>query len=161
MVSEANLAGLLFLKPILAFLVVFIIVYAILAKSKMLGEDKFVNLFVSFVLASVFVAASDVTQLVLSVMPWFVVLLVLMFFVLVLSGFIGKEKDIAGKGLGWFFVIALFVIFLIAGYYNYEQDARVLNFTGWLFSSSIFGTLILLGVAALVGWAITKDIKKD
>ena len=161
MVMEANLTGLVFLKPILAFLVVFVIMYAILAKSKMLGEDKFVNLFVSFVLASVFVAAADVTQLVLSIMPWFVVLVVLMFFVLVLAGFIGKEKDIAGKGLGWFFIIALIVMVLVSGYYNYENDAKVLRFTGWLFSSSIFGTRVLIGVAALVGWTITKEKKKD
>jgi hypothetical protein len=154
--NEVNLAGLVFLKPIFSFLIIFIVMYALLAKSKLLGDDKFINLFISFIFSSIFVAATDVSDVVLQVIPWFSLLIVLLFFILIFASFIGKQDDIAGKGLGWFFIIVLIIMFLISGFFQFENDIKVIRFFNWALSSSIFATLIFIGIAGLVGWVITK-----
>ena len=66
-----DISGVTYFEPILAFLVVFVVLYAVLAKTKILGEDnKFVNIFASFLVATIFVAAAGVREYVLTITPW-------------------------------------------------------------------------------------------
>ena len=70
--------------PILSFLLIFAVVFALLAKYKLLGEEsKFLNLFVSFLIAAIFVSLTSARDYVLAITPWFVV------FVLMVKIFMG------------------------------------------------------------------------
>lgn len=167
-----------YFAPILAFLVVFAIMAAILNKTKMLGENLYVQIFVAFVIATVFITAGSVRQLVLNVIPWFAVLLIALFMILFLVGFMNKTDAIVGKGLGWVFVILLIIIFLVSGVkvfsssvgpylptasYEevYEQgDPQLVEFFSWLYSPRVTGFFLLIGVAALVTWVLVKNWKK-
>jgi len=167
----ADVSAITYFAPILAFLLVFVLMYAVLRRTEIVGESNFILLFTSFLIATVFVTAGSVRQVVLSVVPWFAVLLLALFFVLVLAGFIGKTEDIAGKGLGWVFVVGLILIFLVSAikifsstfspylpgpYFGAGGDPQTLFFLSWLYSPPIVGAILLLGVAAVVSWVLVR-----
>jgi hypothetical protein len=171
----ADVSSITYFAPILAFLIVFVIMYALLRKTQILGEERFTHLFIAFLIATVFVTAASVRQIVLNVVPWFAVLVIALFFILVLAGFIGKPEEIIGKRVGWIFVIVLILIFLISGikvfssslgsylpgpYYGAGGDQQILFFLDWLYSPRIVGAALLLGVAAVVSWVLVKSKKK-
>src|SRR3990172_9377480 len=93
--------------PILSFLLVFTVMFAVLAKYKILGESKFVNLFVSFLVATIFVGLTSARDYVAFVTPWFAVFVIAVFFLLVISGFAGKVPAGLTKGIGVIAVIGL------------------------------------------------------
>ena len=148
MVVEANLTPLIFLKPILAFLVVFLILAALLAKSKLFGSNLFVPIVVSFALATVFAATGSVRDLITDVIPWFAVVLIALFMVVFLVGMIGKGGDgILGKGLGWGFVIVMLLIFVFTGLRTFSNSPEVYASLGWLLSPNVIGTIVFAIVA--------------
>lgn len=168
-----DVSGIAYFAPILAFLVVFGIMVALLHKTKLLGDSLAVNIFLSFVIASIFITASSVRQLVLNVVPWFAVLLIALFLIMAIVGFIGNKDFVVGKGMGRFFVVLLIAIFVIAGvkvfsssfapylptatYDDVSQgDPALVGFFSWLYSPRVAGFFLLLGVAALVTWMLVR-----
>ena len=167
----ADVSAFVYFLPILAFLIVFAIMLAVLNKTKLLGENIYVQLFFSFVIATIFVTATSVRQLVLNVLPWFAVLIIALFLLMVLIGFIGKTDFTVGKGAGWVFVILLIIIFLVSGIKVFSGtigpyipgsptagtgDPTLTNFFGWLYSPQVAGAFLLIIVAALVSWVLVK-----
>ncbi|MEK6846806.1 MAG: hypothetical protein AABY16_01420 [Nanoarchaeota archaeon] len=167
----ADVSAFAYFLPILAFLIVFAIMLAVLHKTKLLGENIYVQLFFSFVIATIFVTATSVRQLVINVLPWFAVLLIALFLLMVLIGFMGKTDVMIGKCFGWIFVIFLIIIFLISGVKVFSGtigpyipgsttagtgDPTLTNFFEWLFSPRVGGAVLLIIVAALVSWVLVK-----
>lgn len=148
MVAEANLTALVFLKPILAFLVVFLILAALLVKSKLFGENLFVPIVVSFALATIFVASGSIKDLVVNVIPWFAVLLIALFMIIFLVGMLGKGGDgIIGKGLGWAFVVLMLLVFVFVGIKVFANTPEIYASLGWLLSPNVSGTIVFAVVA--------------
>ena len=153
-----------YFAPILAFFVVFLVVFAVLHKSEVLGKSKWVSLFASFVIASLFISAASARRYVETLAPWFGALLVSLFFLLVIIGlFGGKIGDF--KGLRIFFVIAALAIFLISGIVvfsdslgEYLPGASYVGtpLTNWLYSPAVVGAVLLLALTAVVSWVLVK-----
>lgn len=171
----ADVSAFVYFAPILAFLLVFAIMLALLHKLKLVGENIYVQLFMSFVIATIFITAGGVRQLVLSVIPWFAVLLIALFLIMILVNFMGKQEMVIGKGFAWVFVVLLIIIFLVAGIkvfsgtlgpylpwasVNDVQDAdpALVGFFGWLYSPPVTGFILLVIVAALVSWVLVKNM---
>ena len=170
----ADVSSFVYFAPILAFLAVFGIMVALLYKTKLLGDSLAVNIFIAFVIASIFITFSSIRQLVLNVIPWFAVLLIALFLIMALTGFIGKSAEgVVGKGMGWFFVVLLILIFVISGIKvfsyslgpylptaTYEEVERgepsMVQFFSWLYSPRVKGFFLLIGVAALVTWMLVR-----
>ncbi len=111
-----DISGLYFFMPVFSFLFVFVVVFAILAKTKILGDGR-ANIIVSFIMAIIFMNFSSLDLFVRTITPWFIVLLVCLFFVLVILGFsVGNDimKKIVTTRFGLVVVVVLIVIFLIA-----------------------------------------------
>jgi hypothetical protein len=109
-----DISGVFFFMPVFSFLFVFLITYAILAKTKILGEMNWINVFVSFILAIVFMSFSSIELYVRSIIPWFAVLFVIVFLILLVAGLATKDLDgIMTKQFAWVFVAIMVVIFLI------------------------------------------------
>jgi len=166
----ADVSAITYFAPILSFLMVFVLMFALLAKTKILGEEKFIQLFISFLIATIFITAASVRQLVLDVIPWFAVFVVALFCILALAGFIGKG-DLIGKGVGWVFIILVIALFVISGVkifsiaftpylpgpsYGTGGNSDILYFTDFIYSARFLGAALLLGVAALVSWVLVK-----
>ena len=155
-----DISGVSYFMPIIGFLFVFTIVYALLAKLKLLGENKFINLLVAFIVAIIFSAMSSAQEYVETVTPWFVVLMIALFFVLILVGFRGMDYEkFFTPGVMWVFIAVLIVIFLIAAIKVFPTVFGDLwdQVTDFVTNEArIAGAIILLIVAALAAWVITR-----
>lgn len=168
----ADLSAFAFLAPVWVFLAVFIVIYALLAKTQILGDEKWLNLFISFVIATIFISAGSVQQYVSTIIPWLAVLIISLFFILLLVGFIGKDATWMHKSIGAVVVILAIVIFVISGVkvfytslapylpgsYSYgtgvNPEATV--FSNFFFSGPVFGAIILLILSGIVSWVLVK-----
>lgn len=109
-----EVSGFSYWLPALVFLLVFLVCYAVLAKLKLTGDNKMIHLIISFVIAIIFVTFTSTRELIIQSAPWFAVLLVLVFFVLMLAGFTTKSLDVIMKPwLAWVVVIIFVIGFLI------------------------------------------------
>ena len=168
MVADVSVIG--YFAPIAAFLVVAIVIFAVLAKSKILGDNKFVHIFIALAIASIFIAAAGARQYVLKVVPWLAVLIISLVFLILLLGMIGKVADFSG-GIGIAVVVVFAVIFLIAAFsvfsgtvvkylpgpsYGENANSSVITLTDWLYSERVIGALVLIVISALVAWVLVK-----
>lgn len=152
---ETIFSNALFTDIILPFLLVFTLIFAILDKSKMLGEGKRqINAIISLVIGLIFIAFPFARDIVVRLIPFLAVSVVILFVFMLIMGFIlaKKEGDMLNKGLK----IALGIIFGLA------VLVAVLWFTGgWdLIYSFVMerdlGQTILINlfILAIVGGAI-------
>ena len=150
-----NISGIEFFMPVFSFLFVFVVVFALLAKTKILGDSKFINSLISFIVAVVFMSFSSLELYVKTIMPWFVVLVVVVFCVLLIAGLSTKSwEKMMTPAFAWVVVGILIIIFLVAAIrvFNpvFHPDLGITSGGGF------FGSLILIVVGALVAWVLTK-----
>src|SRR5512138_3745491 len=96
MAATADISGIVYFLPLVSFLLVFVITYAVLVASKLV-EGWFLQVLVPFLIATVFVTAISARDYVLAVIPWFAILVVLLFLVLMFTGFLGKNAEAMQK----------------------------------------------------------------
>ena len=144
--------------PLLTFLVVFILVFAVLNRTKVI-ENAFMQLLIAFLLSTIFITAAGAREYVEAVTPWFAVLLVCLFFIMAIMGFIGKDVDFMKKGIGGAFIIILIIAFVISGILVFSTGLR--PYLGFFFSSPrLYSGILLLVIAGVVGWALMKIVGK-
>ena len=144
--------------PLLTFLVVFILVFAVLNRTKVI-ENAFMQLLIAFLLSTIFITAAGAREYVEAVTPWFAVLLVCLFFIMAIMGFIGKDVDFMKKGVGGAFVAILIIAFVISGILIFSTGLR--PYFGLFFSSPrLYSAILLLVIAGVVGWALMKSVGK-
>jgi len=153
--------GLNYITPVLVFLFVFVVMYAILAKIKILGENKFIHLLVSFIIAIIFVVFSSAREYVIQLTPWFAVALLLLFFVLVLIGFSTKKMDalmtptLAGVFITLLVIIAIVVFFKVLGYGFIDTIQEIQGF--FVDYPKIMGAILLIIFGGLAAWVVAKN----
>ncbi|MEK6890582.1 MAG: hypothetical protein AABX03_00425 [Nanoarchaeota archaeon] len=168
-----DVSGLSYFMSIFGFLFVFLVMYAILVKTNILGESPFINSFVSFVFAIIFVVFSPAVKYVQTIVPWVAILVICLFFVLVIVGFSQKDMSSFMKpGLAWVFIILLAIIFLVSAIVVFNPflkpylpgssgggDPFLLSIKNFAYSDKVLGAVLLLIIAALTSWFITKKAK--
>ncbi len=111
--AETIFSNPIFIDVILPFLLVFTLVFAILEKTKILGEGKRqINAIVSLVMGLLLISFPFARSIVVKLIPFLVVSLVILFVFMLIYGFISgkKEGDVLNTGLK----IALGIIFGLA-----------------------------------------------
>ena len=164
-----DVSGINFFMPVFSFLFVFLVVFALLIKTKILGGGKFISVLVSFIVSIIFMSFSSMELYIRTIIPWFVVLVVVVFLVLLIAMFTTKGWDkIMTPAFAWIVVIILVLIFLIAAIrvFNpvFHPDLGVTSGQGTsLFEQmrnyldgGVAGSILLLIVAAIVAWVITR-----
>ncbi len=156
-----DISGLSYFMPIFGFLFVFVIVYALLKKTELLGGSGFVNLLVSFIIAIIFATMSSAQEYVKTVTPWFAVLMIALFFVLIIVG-LSQQKisDVVGKEFALGFVAILILIFVIAAikvfpYVFGNAWSEITEFV--TLQSRIAGGIILLVIAGITAAVLSKS----
>jgi len=159
MVAEASVSFIGYFMPIFAFLLVFIVIYALLFKTKVLGDNSPVMIFVSFILASFFIVQASLVEFVKFTSAWFSVVVLVVFFLIALLGFLPGKEPFAflGKGnwFSWTILGVIVAVFVISSAYVFNWAVNWGMVQGW-FDTSWFGMILLLAVAALVSWKIKK-----
>jgi len=108
-----------FLLPVFIFILIFAIIFAILKKVEILGDSNSINTWVAFALAALFSAAPGVMDFIAVIAPWFVVLVVVAFSLLLVFMFMGikteKIEEIARDSTVYWTILILGIIIVVGG----------------------------------------------
>ena len=142
---------------ILPFLLIFVIVFALLEKSGVLGKDKRnANLLVALVIGFIFIGAQNLIGFTLTFIPLASVFLVVLLGIFLVFGFIDIEK---AKGVK----IALGIIFGIALIVAIAWSTGVLGIITSVLTADVIGGILIVvllgGAIALVLASKGKDNK--
>lgn len=105
--------------PIFSFLFVFIIVYAVLHHTRVLGENKIVQSALGLVVGLIFALYTDLTKLLFIMAPWFTVLFIFIIFLIAAYKIFGATDDNIRSviqhhsGIQW--TLAILAIIIIVG----------------------------------------------
>lgn len=147
-------------KFILPFLLVFFIVFAILEKTKLLGEEKKqLNALVAFVIGLIFVGAVFPKEVVGNLILFLSVAIVIVFVTLLIWGFVsgGGEVRIEGwvkKLVGVVTVIAVIIAVLWAVGLKIEFINQLFDFLFYQSWSSTFWTNVIFITVIAVALAV-------
>lgn len=153
---------------LMPFLLVFTIVYAILHKTKIMGEDKKnFNLMIALIMAFAVIiphvtnrgAQWDVVDIINKALPQVSLLIILILMVLVLVGIFGVGPMWEGsKVSGGIAVLAFIaVVYIFGSAADFWPTVRWLR---WLDDPNTQSLIVVVLVFALIVWFITKEPKK-
>jgi preprotein translocase subunit YajC len=155
---------------LLPFLLVFVIVFAVLQKSQVLGKDrKNFNVVVALVMAlgviiphvtGRYPPGKDVVEIINVALPNISIVLVAVIMLLIILGVFASELTFAGTTLSeWGGVFAIFVVVYVFG-----SAAEWWSLPAWanfLRDPETQTLLIVILVFAIIIWFITKEDDKD
>ncbi|MBM3200685.1 hypothetical protein FJZ53_07125 [Candidatus Woesearchaeota archaeon] len=173
MASPLDVGTLNHFVPVSVFLFVFVVFYAILLKTKILGENKGLIALASFVVAILFLMTRSASDFIQITMPWFVVLLVVAMCLMIIFMFLGVKPDtiasaITQEGNVWIILIILFVLLGLALTKVMgpsiaaitQGDTSEAGFMGTvgaiMFHPKILGAMFILLVSAYAVKAVSK-----
>ncbi len=145
------------------FLLVFFILFAVLEKTKLFGEDKKqLNALISFVIGLIFVSAFNPKLIVADLILFLTIAIVIVFIILLLWGFVngGKAEISSGvkKVAAVVIVIAVIIAVLVASNVDLGGIFDFLFKSGW---SSDFWTNAIFVVVIAVALALVLKKTKD
>ena len=147
-----------FFIGIFAFLLIFIVVYSLLKKTGVLGGNEPVMLIVSFLLAIFFVTEASLIEFVKVSSSWISVVLIVIFFIILLIGFLpGKEplKFLEKGWVAWVVIGVILAVFFFVSIYVFNW-AVSWNYIDNFLGNDWIGFVILLVVALIVGIALIR-----
>ena len=145
-----------FTEQVLPFLLVFTLIFAILEKTKILGEGKRqINAIVGFVVGLILIAFPYPRSIIVNLMPLLAIIAVVLLVFMILYGFASGEKEFKmPKKLtitfGILIAIVLIVALLIFTDYWGIIIGNVLG--GSDIASNIFFILVIVAAIAIVLW---------
>jgi len=152
---------------LLPFLLIFTIMFAILQKTKILGEDKKnFNVIIALVIALTVVIPhvtgsyppdGDIVSIMNSALPNISIVVVAIVMLLILIGILGGEASWMGGSLsGWIAIIALLIVLFIFGKAAnwYESWPRWL---WWLEDPDTQALVVIILIFGIIIWWVTKE----
>lgn len=154
----------------LPFLLIFVVIFALMAKARILGEDKKkYNLIVALVIAMLVVIPhvldyypenGDVVQIMNDSLPQVSLIAVAIVMLLILIGLFGGEAKWMGSSMsGWIAIIAFIVILIIfggsAGWW--EDPSWFYDF----FGAETVAIIVMILVFAIIVWWVTRGEGKE
>lgn len=162
-----------FFMPVFGFFFVYVVMVAILTKTKILGDGVFVNHFVSFVFAIIFITFAPGVDFVATILPWFVILVIALFLVLILVGFSQDKMDkFMQPWLAWVFIVLLMIVFLVSAIVVFnpvlgpylpgsgvDGEGFLFDIRDFVYGEQFLGGLLLLAVAVAASYLIARGKK--
>jgi len=156
--AETIFSNPIFIDIILPFLLVFTLVFAVLDKTKLLGEGKKqINAIMGMVIGLILVGFPFSREIIVQLIPFLAVSLIILFVFMLLYGFVSgkKEGDVLNKGLkvalGAIVGLAVIVAVLwITGAWDFIVEKFVRGeYSGKIFVNLLF-IVIIVGAIAIV-----------
>jgi len=145
------------------FLLIFFIVFAILEKTKLLGEGKQLNSVVAGVIGLIFLSVVQPRLIVENMILFLTVAIVIVFVVLLLWGFVSGEKGLkfedAPKPLKWVIGIAIVIAVIVAVFWATGISTGTFDFLFKQSWSNTFWTNFIF--VAVVVAALAVVLKKS
>lgn len=149
--------SILFREVLIPFLLVFVLVFAVLQKTKVLGDGKKqIDALVALAIGLILIAVPKARDFITNITPWLAVGLVVILIYLLLYGFVSSDKEKGIKLEKWMvttfailsviFVVALVLVF--SGFWT--KITSGVNGGTWL-PTIIFVVVIAVAFALVVG----------
>lgn len=145
-----------FFAPLLTAVLVFTIVFALLAKTRLLGDNKVIQSLVAIVLGLLVLLVPDVIELVNFMAPWFVLVFVFLILLLMLYRLFGMEEQtivhfmINDKAVNWALFAVGIIIISVAIFNVFGQRALEAGTQGDEFQSNLFSIVFNVKVLGLL-----------
>lgn len=143
----------IFTDYILPFLLTWTLVFAILEKSKLFGEDKHqINAIIGLVLGAILISFANVIDIIRQLVIFLVLALIILFVFMTIYGFAAaKEKDILEdwmkKTVAWLGIVAVVIaVLVVTGYW----DETTNFFKGEIGLNVIFGVIVVAAILAVL-----------
>jgi hypothetical protein len=147
---------------LLPFMLIFVIIYAVMHKTKVLGEKKQFNVAIALVMSLLTVVATPIIEIINKAIPNVSIVIVAVIMALILIGVFGGQVSWIGGSLsGWIALIAFGIISYIFARAAGWDGTRLPNWLGWLDDPQTRATLIVVLVFGIVIYYVTKEEKKD
>lgn len=154
----------IFAKGVLPFLLVFVLVFAILQKSKLLGDGKAqIDALIALVIGLIVIGFPTPRDYIVTMIPWLAVALVVLLIVFLVYGFVASDNkdglkmpDWVKKSSIWIAIIfAIILVIVITGGWD--------TITGWYEDSKIVGNVLVIAAIGIALWIALggKSDKKD
>lgn len=156
-----SLAAISTIMPVISFLFIFILIYALLVKTKILGENNMVSLFLSLIIASFFIVNVNLVEFTQMNVSWFVVFIVCLFMILLMLSFVGKEASeffVKNTKVAGVLVALVIIMFIVSASYAFNWAVNFDLVQTW-FDKDWFGMVLLVVVAIIVSLVLTKKVK--
>lgn len=150
----------IFVETILPFLLVFTVVFAILQKSKILGEDKKqVDALVALVVGIILISFGQATGIILQMTVFLAVGLVILLVLMLLLGSFAKEgdffKDVLTKPVRIILIVLVSIAVIAAavyttGFWQYLYDWVYIGTESTTFLNVLFVVIIAAAVVAVI-----------
>ncbi len=166
--AETILSSPIFSEAILPFILIFTVVFAILQKSKILGDGKKqIDALVALVVGLITITFANAVGIISYLIPFLAVsvVMILIFLILVAMVSTGEKGFELHKGFKWTIMILAFIAVVIAGLIvTGAWDYLAYQFSGpdgasW-FTNAVF-IVIIVGAALLVFFGDKKTEGKD
>ena len=158
-VEVASVSTLGYFMPIFAFLLVFIVIYAILKKTGVLGTGEPVMLFVSLILSSFFILEASLIEFIQVSSAWFAVLIIFVFFMLVAVAFLPWKDPFTfmtkNDWFSWALLGLILGIFVITSAYTFNFAINWSFFEDWI-NTDWFGFVLLIVIAGIVSAVVSR-----
>jgi len=149
---------------------IFVIIFALMAKTRVLGEDKKkYNLIIALVIGmlvviphvlDVYPEGGDVVEIMNTALPQVSLIAVAVIMLLILVGLFGGEAKWMGSSLsGWIAIVSFMIILIIFG-------GAAGWWANWSWFDNFFGTetiaiIVMILVFAIIVWWITRGEGKE
>ena len=157
-----------YFTPVFIFLAVWVMFYAVLQKTQILGKNQGLSALLSFCIAFLFIITATASKLVEILLPWLGILVVIAMAAILLFMFMGVSGETIAKTIGgnaWTIVIVLIILLVIAltqvfgpsikelTQESAEEGDFMKSIGSILFHPSILGMFLILVIASLaVKW---------
>jgi hypothetical protein len=153
-----DVSGISYALPVFTFVLVFVILFAVLKKTQILGGNAAIDVIVSIIIAVIFLSLTDVRTFVEDIVPWFVVVsLLAMFFLFFIMFVVVKEPEkLLKPWTAFLFIIILAVIVLYIFYNHFDvgTNSSFIDLKHWLVHYK--GSVWLAIVGIIVAWIVVK-----
>lgn len=155
-------ASVFFTEMLLPFLLVFVVVFAILQKSKILGEDKKqIDALVALVVGLLLIGVPGPRDVIVGIMPWMAVGIAVVLVFLILYGFVAGDLSSAPDWMKITFGILAGLFTLAIVLYVSGLGIIILGWLSWSGSSDVWMNVLMIAlVAGAMAVAIFGSKKK-
>ena len=164
-----------YISPVLIFIAISTIIYAVLQRFSLFGKNQPINAAISVMVGLLFIFTPMANSLIKEVVPWLVVLILIFVVVLLLLMFVGyKEESIvkylAENSFGYIVITVVIIIFIIAlakvfgpSFYQYPAGGEtgiLSDIKRVILNPKVLAVFLILIIAAKFIQAIAMPTKK-
>ena len=142
-----------FLLPVIVLIFIFAVMWGILSKLKLFGDNASANAAIAIIIAFLFILMPKGMELIQFMTPWVVIFLVVLMFILFFLMFLGiKEESLAVAAKStWFIVVVLSIIvvlFIVSVSKVFGTLAFHTGFWGSIFTAKTLTVVFLIFVTS-------------